>query len=478
MKHLRFIASETHPVGSPHHQAVKEYLIAEFQRLGYEVHVQEAHSPIPMSNVLARRAGQVEGGKAVMLAAHYDSVRWGPGAGDDGAAVAGLLEVARIMSAGSYRNDVIFLISDGEEMGLWGARLFVSEHPWVNDVGAVLNFDARGTSGPSVMYETTEGNGWLIDLYARVAPHPVCSSIAYDVYKLMPNKTDFTVLREVQGLQGLNFAFINGYAFYHTAQDDVEHLDPRSLRHSGTQALRLGQALAQMDLASPPKTGDSIYFDVLSLKVIRYPIRAAPVIAIVASITAFAATALAVRQQKVSLRGTLIGLGLLVASLVLVSLTCTAAVWLLKDAKLSIYADFTIAGHLLIATVLTVGIFALEPWRIRELDLSAAGLLVWAIVTLLTGLTMRGGSYLTAWPLFSVALGFIAALYCGRRLMPLVLILSVIVPLVLISPLMYLMFLALTVRSPALPIAAVVAALWLLPMQFRFIFLGEPSGEV
>ena len=83
-----------------------------------------------------------------------------------------MLETLRALKAGPpLDRDVIALLTDGEESGCLGARVFVTEHPWADEVGIVLNFDARGNSGPSIMFETSDGNGWLIrNCTARPSP--------------------------------------------------------------------------------------------------------------------------------------------------------------------------------------------------------------------------------------------------------------------------------------------------------------------
>ena len=97
-------------------------------------------------NIVARWRGSGPAGKkALLLSAHYDSVARGPGAGDDASGVAAILESLRALKAGpAPERDVIILINDGEEVGLFGADVFADEHPWAKDVGVVLNFDARG----------------------------------------------------------------------------------------------------------------------------------------------------------------------------------------------------------------------------------------------------------------------------------------------------------------------------------------------
>ncbi|GEM_PF-2570891 len=81
---------------------------------------------------------------------HYHPSR--PLPADAPASVAIMLEIARMLaSESSLPNDVVFLFTDAEEIGLWGARGFVQDHPWAGEVGAVINMEARGTSGPSLV---------------------------------------------------------------------------------------------------------------------------------------------------------------------------------------------------------------------------------------------------------------------------------------------------------------------------------------
>ena len=71
-----------------------------------------------------------------------------------------MLETLRALkSSPPLKNDTVFLFTDGEEVGLLGATAFVKEHPWAKDIGVALNFEARGSSGPSFMFETSDGNG-------------------------------------------------------------------------------------------------------------------------------------------------------------------------------------------------------------------------------------------------------------------------------------------------------------------------------
>src|ERR1700687_912022 len=192
-----------HTAGSPENRVVRDRIIAELKLAGYAPEVQAVFQCSPAERNPGCTA--VEDIVAVLASAHYDGVPAGPGVSDDGAGVAVVLELARAFSTKTTRNDVIFLITDGEETGLRGARAFAERHPLMRRVGVVVNFEARGASGPSMMFETGPGNARLMDLFAHAVARPSASSVSYEIYKLLPNDTDFSVYPRL-GLSGFNFA--------------------------------------------------------------------------------------------------------------------------------------------------------------------------------------------------------------------------------------------------------------------------------
>ncbi len=266
MQHLRVIASQPRPTGSASHARVREYIIQTLNALGLKPEVQESTSirkgrnnfiaAVRVRNVVARLEGTGAERRAVMLTAHYDSVPTSPGAGDDGAAVAAMLETARVLKSGApLQNDIVFLFTDAEEMGLLGAKAFVDEHPLAQQVKLVLAFEARGSRGPVFMFETSENNGWLIQEVAKAAPAPFASSLMYDLYKLLPNDTDFTVFKKA-GMGGLNFAYIGGAQDYHSARDNLQNLDERSLQHHGSYATALTRHFGNLNLDATAASPD------------------------------------------------------------------------------------------------------------------------------------------------------------------------------------------------------------------------------
>lgn len=268
-----------HPAGSLANDQVRDRLVSQLRELGLSV--QKHPSTIltagkySLCNVLARLPNSSEFGQPLVLATHYDSVDAGPGAADAGSCVAALLETARALQHGEpLCRPVYLLFTDGEEKGLLGALSFVKEHQLSGEKPFVLNFDARGSSGPSLMYETHRGNLATISWMARCLPSPCFTSSAYvTVYRTMPNDTDFSAFTQA-GWTGLNFAFVQHAHNYHTAQDTLANLNPRSVQHHGENALQLARVIAGSNEIPLRASGeDAVFFDVLSTFVVYFPER-------------------------------------------------------------------------------------------------------------------------------------------------------------------------------------------------------------
>jgi hypothetical protein len=272
-EHVEAIAQQPHYVGTKNHEVVANYIIKELQKLGLETTIQEGYTLsdwgnlVKSKNIMCRIEGS-KNTKALLLLSHYDSAphSFSPGASDDASGVATILEGVRafLNARTKHQNDIIILFTDAEELGLNGAALFVTEHQWAKEVGLVLNFEARGSSGPSYMLmETNKGNAALVQEFSKAGvTYPVSNSLMYSVYKMLPNDTDLTVFREQGNIQGFNFAFIDDHFNYHTAQDDAAHLDKNSLKHQGSYLMPLLNHFSNTDLNSTASTTDDVYFTI------------------------------------------------------------------------------------------------------------------------------------------------------------------------------------------------------------------------
>ena len=279
--HLSEISQKPHFVGNVEHENVRSYIVEQLEKLGLETQIQEGYSMSQWGslakpkNILARIEGR-EQGKALLLLTHYDSNPHSSiGASDAGSGVVTILEGIRAyLSEGKTpKNDIVILISDAEELGLNGADLFVNKHEWAEGVGVVLNFEARGSGGPSYMLvETNGGNANLIKAFVEANPKfPVANSLAYSIYKMLPNDTDLTVFRKDGDIDGFNFAFIDDHFDYHTALDTYDRLDRNTLEHQGSYLMPLLHYFAEANLNNLKSSEDYIYFNTPFFGTISYP---------------------------------------------------------------------------------------------------------------------------------------------------------------------------------------------------------------
>jgi hypothetical protein len=306
MADVREIAKAPHPTGSAENERVRGVLTKRLEALGMsvvtdsapvsaegkarldkwrkstapllvEVPPNAARLPEPQAvNLVATLPGKHPERSALMLMAHHDSVWGSPGAADDAAGVAAILEVVRAIRASGQTPErtLVVLFTDAEELGLDGAAHFLARDTARKDlvpagVGAIVNLEARGGGGRASMFETGNGNGAMIDLFAGSVRWPVATSLSVLVYNNLPNYTDYTVFKK-QGVAGFNFAFIGRPGLYHSPLATPDALDQGSLQDIGRQTLDLTRALlAAPEL--PGKAPDKVFFDLFGLVLLAYP---------------------------------------------------------------------------------------------------------------------------------------------------------------------------------------------------------------
>jgi|GEM_PF-688268 len=278
--HIQSMAAQNHFMGTSENRKVRDYILSEFEKLQIQTEVfvgitdrnyNNRYIKLARTeNIIATIKGTDTGNlnrKAVLIAGHYDSVLSAPGAADDVHAVACMLETAKLLKQKPHKNDIIFLITDGEEMGLFGAKSFVEQKENSN-IGLVLNYEARGNSGPSISFEWSEGNAWLVSQVKKAGKKPIANSLSYEVYNLLPNDTDFTFFKKA-GLAGINHAFIDGFSYYHNPDDTYENLNMESVQHTGENMYHLTEHFANSDLSNVVSHNAS-FFNVFTYLVI-YP---------------------------------------------------------------------------------------------------------------------------------------------------------------------------------------------------------------
>ncbi|WP_353227207.1 M28 family peptidase [Novosphingobium sp.] len=301
MADVRAIATQPHPAGSAADAAVRGHLAQRLTSLGMVVHAEPfvpdqqrmaqhmpwggiADRPRELVNLVAVLPGRDRALPAVALMAHHDSVSGSPGAADDGAGLAAIVETVRAIASGPQpMRDLVVILTDGEEIGLDGARQFFRGLPPPYDpqnaqtrdhIGALINLEARGGGGRATLFQTADNNGAAVALAARALHHPAGSSLAVYLYRVLPNDTDVTMAlpwMAERGVAAYNFAFIGRPGLYHSPQATADRLDQGSLQDIGGQALDLTRALLTAP-ALPAPAPDLVFFDLFGFTLVTMPV--------------------------------------------------------------------------------------------------------------------------------------------------------------------------------------------------------------
>ena len=262
VKDIEVISKEHHSVAHPEERAkVREYLVGRLNQLGADkveifsydslvgpknkhvVYTFDAH------NIMAEFAPlqPSEDTTYLMMVAHYDSrysqpvlrdTVWSYGAADDGYGVGVTLEtMAQVLKKrDQWKQGVKVLFTDAEEVGMMGmTAMWENDRQEFDNVGFMINIEARGPWGPALLFEACPGNEKVMDLYADAARYPYTYSLTTVVYNFMPNFTDFTIVKDE--IPGLNFSTIVDVNHYHTDLDNFSNVSPKSIQHYGAQVL-------------------------------------------------------------------------------------------------------------------------------------------------------------------------------------------------------------------------------------------------
>lgn len=474
------IAGAPRPVGSPASDRVRGLLAARLSAMGLQTRVLPATGAEAeggtavvgqVDNLMATRRGTAPTG-AVVLMAHYDSVVAGPGAADDGSGVASVLETVRALAAGpAPRNDLVVLLTDGEEAGLLGASAFVRDDPLRGRPAVVLNWEARGSSGPSLLFQTSPGNAGLVGAY-RSVPHPSGDSSLAAAYALLPNDTDLTPFLRA-GRPGLNSAFVRDAGRYHTPGDTPANLDPRSVQQHGTSMLALAGALGAADLApldpavsGLPPAGDVTYFSLFG-RLWVYPDGYVLPLAGLA-VLALLAAVFAARHRDLLSWGRLAGASVtapvppLLAGLL--GFVAWRALVLVRDG----YANgrgFPLRPELMQAGVLLLGVLAVLVWGLllrRRVGAWAMGLGAgaWlAVFGLVAAVALPGVAFLVVLPALGLGVGAAVAAWVPPAWRPLPVAVGALPLVVLLAPFAVSLFDAAGLAGSPLPAAGVALAL-------------------
>ena len=405
------LAVEPRPIGSLGSQRARDFIVAQLRALGLEPQLQTSRSrnyysaageTIDIVNILARIPGTAPT-KAVALMGHYDTIPATAGANDDASAVAIMLETARAVLAGTpLRNDVILLFTDGEEPApRYGSSAFVGDHPWLNDIGLVINLETIGTGGPSFVIEMNGPESWMMSQYARAVPYQAAFSFITAVSELIGgSNTDFATLRDA-GIPGFDVAYMHGNSIYHTAADAPDRVSLRSLQHQGANALALARHFGDLNLGLPHDDLKTVFFTISRYLVVQYPGTWALPIAVLTGVVLLVAMC----RQRSWLRS-LLSLGTTLAT-ALIAAMAAAGIWMMLASWRSSMGIAEGYVYLALLVLLTLGIgVAISRLTRRRVGTGADAVgvvILWLALGLLTAVAVPGMSYLFTWPAWVAA---------------------------------------------------------------------------
>lgn len=280
VKDIEYISKENHSVAHPQERArVREYLVERLEGLGadtvqlfeYDSLVGPVGKPFvytfDATDVLAEfpPMNPSEDDTYLMFIAHYDSryaqimpkdTVWSYGAADDGYGIGVTLEtVSQLLKQREHwHQGVKVLFTDAEEVGMMGMKaMWENDREVFDNVGLVINLEARGPYGPALLFEACPGNDKVMKLYDDVAKHKYTYSLTTVVYSFMPNFTDFTIIKDE--IPGLNFSTITDINHYHTNLDNFSNVSEKSIQHYGAQVLPVS-----MEYLTNAEYSDKNYF--------------------------------------------------------------------------------------------------------------------------------------------------------------------------------------------------------------------------
>ena len=487
---LKVIAMEPHPSGSEQNEKVREYLVNYLRSLGMEVEVQKEAGisegmEYHLGNIIAKTSNTRKDGLNILLSAHYDSVATGPGAADDGAGVAALLEAARkISNSKSIKNNIYILLTDGEELDLLGAKSFVKQNKSLsNNIDFVANFEARGNRGPLVMFETSNNNLGILNAYKKFFDFPLGFSFSQDIYENMPNDTDFTVFKK-EGISGMNFAVLDGFDTYHTKNDNVRNLNRQTLMEYGNTAISVvdyfGNISKKEFLNVKQEKSNAIYFPLLKGNLVVYSEELVMPLMVFTLIFFLAILLWGIRKKILDLlemlKGALIGFGVIIGLTVLSILAVLMIIQLhhLKVKGINVqffsYENNYAMSILAVVLLLICLIYQFFSKKLILMNLVAGGLCIWTLLMVIGSIFLRGASYIFIVPLIFTMIAFAYYLLRGSARVTIAekTIISTFVMIftcLIIVPILYMGYIAM-----GLGIVWIIVFLTLVPLIAQFPF--------
>ncbi|MFE3576365.1 M28 family peptidase [Lysinibacillus sp. NPDC059133] len=507
LNYLKEVAKEPHPIGSPANKKVRDYIVKHFQNIDVPVEIQS--KPVKdidekyaaeigaenVENIIAKIQGTSGDDNAVLLTAHYDSAPETPGAADDGYGVVTIMETARALKQmPAPKNTIYIVLTDGEEEGTLGATALLDRTDILDQVRVMINFEARGNTGVPILFETSSNDLKLMQLYKEIVPYPVAYSFAAEMYKKMPNYTDFDELKETKKL-GYNFANMGGLEAYHAAIDRVENSDEETIRHFGDYALPLVKKYMMMNAkefqAIEENKGNAIYFPLMKKTLIVYSEKFVIPLMIVLLVLTVAIFFFSFKKKVTQIKGFAYSLLAMIGSLVSIFIFYFLLIRLLSfvfnieidEDGLIMFGTYDPLILTLMVLLAIVFCFFFAKWISKKYgpaNFAMSTQVLWIVLAVITSLTFKGISYAFTIPAIIcilLILPIISKVNWAKAKYHYVAVTGWIVPsILLLAPIMYLIYVARTLSIA--PVIAILTALISFPIIAIVNWLMVEDGEL
>ncbi|SFD36304.1 M20/M25/M40 family metallo-hydrolase [Clostridium uliginosum] len=470
---LKVITKEPH--STVHHQEalkdVRQYIVKELEELNMNPEIfsykdveNDKGEVADLNNIYGKIDGKNgEDGSYILLVAHYDSAGTNPqndegysyGASDDGYGVVTILETLRNIrdSGKTLENGIKVLITDGEEMHLIGSREeFNNNFSLYKNVSYVINLEARGTSGSVIMFQTSEKNDRVLNLYKN-ANYPVTSSLITDLYK-ESGRSDFLNIKN-RGLAGINFTTLDNVEYYHTPEDSYKNISDKSLKHYGDQVLPIVEEFIYSDKYNDldyfKQGNDSIFFMILPNVILDYSVTLGRILAIIIII----AVIVTMIHNRDKIKGILKSIGknlihiigtLILGLIISLGLATVSGVNFTLNHMGNVPGDDILV--IVLPIVLLVFMFKIEMKKKENINENFfAGVLIQTILLSVSMIFLPGASYLTMIPLMLTLISLAIIRLTNKEVAKYTLLLTIVAMIILYIPLINIFRMAFSIGS-------------------------------
>jgi len=354
-------------------------------------------------------AGQ--NGDAVIMTAHYDSMPQSKGASDNGLSVAAMLHTIEsiVSQKKTFKNDLVFVFTDAEEEGAYGAYAFRYQFKGFNDVYSRaklgINFEGMGSNGALALFEHSDNINLVSAFNSKVSGVITDSAFAY-VYSTKSEMSDFAIFNDINAL---NLSNIGNTNIYQTSLDTEKNVNAAAIKAKSNLVTGVVSAFANYNLSDIKEGDEGVYFSYLGFFNVAYSNTLAYVFAIIILVLIAGALILNIFKKAFSYVNLLSGMGIQITSLISAT-AITAAIYFLVNlllvgfgvmpfrAIMSLHYinNGMIIGAMLLFFAVLAGCyyFYKKSFRIKAADVVRGSAVLFGLIGVITSFVLPQISYL------------------------------------------------------------------------------------